>query len=80
MLSDLDGLLEVVIGQPGIDDLVAVLDQVGRFDATGDGLPTVKEENLHGSDSAQERETAADFCRQLAPRRIAQHRRKAARR
>src|SRR6516165_8870506 len=40
-LGDPDRLVEVLIGQLRVDDLVAVLHQVGRFDAAWDRLPAV---------------------------------------
>jgi len=46
-LGDPDSLLEVLIGQLRVDDLVAVLGQEVRFDATWDRLPAVKEKDFH---------------------------------
>lgn len=46
-LGDPDGLLEVLIGQLRIDDFVAMLRQEGRFDAAGDRVPAVEEEDFH---------------------------------
>jgi hypothetical protein len=48
----LGGFLEVFIGQPGIDDLVAVVGENGRFDASWDRLPAVEEEDFHGGKSS----------------------------
>jgi hypothetical protein len=48
LLGDLDCLLEVLVGQLGVDDFVAVVRQVGRFDAAWNRLPAVKEEDFHG--------------------------------
>jgi hypothetical protein len=47
-LGDPDGLGEDLVRQPRVDDLVAVLGQEGRFDAAGNGLPAVEEEDYHG--------------------------------
>ena len=47
-LGDPDGLGEVLVGQFRVDDLVAVLGQEARLDATRDRVPAVEEENLHG--------------------------------
>jgi hypothetical protein len=40
-LGDLDGLIEVLVRQFRVDDLVAMLGQEGRLDATRDRLPAV---------------------------------------
>src|ERR1019366_5224406 len=50
-LGDADGFGEILVGQLRIDDLVAVLGEEGRFDASRDRLPAVKEEDFHGADS-----------------------------
>ena len=46
-LGDADGLGEVVVGQRRVDDLVAVVLQVGRLHAARDRVPAVEEEDLH---------------------------------
>ena len=46
-LGDADGGIEVVIGQWGIEDFVAVVLEVGRLQAAWSRLPTVEEEDLH---------------------------------
>jgi hypothetical protein len=46
-LSDGESGVEVVIGQGGVDDGVAVIFQERRLDAAWNGLPTVKEEDEH---------------------------------
>jgi len=38
---------EIIVIECRIDDLVAVIFQVGRFDATRDRVPAVKEEDFH---------------------------------
>jgi hypothetical protein len=48
-LGGLEGFLEVLVVEIGIDDLVAVVLQVGRFDAAWDRVPAVKEEDFHFS-------------------------------
>ena len=52
VLGDPDGLLEVVVGQLRVDDLVAVVLEVGRFDAARNRLPAVEEEDGHGAKPA----------------------------
>lgn len=47
-LGDADGLFHVVVGQRRIDDGVAVIFEVGRFDAAWDGVEAVQEEDGHG--------------------------------
>ena len=47
-LGDPHGFVEIVIGESGIEDGVAVAGKVGRFAATGDGGPAVQEEDSHG--------------------------------
>jgi len=47
-LGDPDGGIEVVFGQGGIEDFVAVVIQVGRFEAARRRLPVVQEEEFHG--------------------------------
>jgi hypothetical protein len=44
-LGDADGFLEVLVGQLRIDECVAVLDEVRRFDGAGSRMPTVEEED-----------------------------------
>ena len=39
--------VEVVVIKSWIDDFVAVLCEVGRFDATGDRMPAVEKEKFH---------------------------------
>jgi hypothetical protein len=46
-LGDCEGGGEVVVRKSGVDDGVAVVFQVGRFDAARNGLPAVKKENEH---------------------------------
>jgi hypothetical protein len=46
-LGGTEGFGEAVVVELGIDDPVAVLDQVGRFDALRKRLPAVEEENGH---------------------------------
>src|ERR1019366_10068788 len=45
ILGDLDGSVEILVGQLRVDDLMAVLSEICRFDAAWDGLPAVKEED-----------------------------------
>src|ERR1022692_1314565 len=45
LLGDLNGLGEILVGQLRVDDLVAVLGEVRRFDAAWDRTPAVKEED-----------------------------------
>jgi hypothetical protein len=47
-LGDSDSLIEVLVGEGRVEDLVAMLDQIGRLEAAGDLLPAVEEEDLHG--------------------------------
>jgi hypothetical protein len=47
LLGDLDGLEEVVVRQLRVDDLVAVLGQEGRLDASWDRVPAVQEVDFH---------------------------------
>ncbi len=47
-LGDPDGLGKIIVGQRRVDDFVAVIDQVGRFDAAGNRTPAVEEEDFHG--------------------------------
>src|SRR5262249_23286282 len=47
-LSDTDCLGEVLARQLRVEDLVAVLRQVGGLHAAWDGLPVVEEEDSHG--------------------------------
>ena len=46
-LGDADGFVEVVVRKSRVDDLVAVLFEVGRFCAARCRGPSVAEENLH---------------------------------
>jgi hypothetical protein len=46
LLGDLDGLGEIIVRQNRIDDLMAVLRQVLRFDAAWDRVPAVEEEDF----------------------------------
>lgn len=39
---------EIVVIKCRVDDLMAVLGEVGRFDATGDRVSAVEEEDFHG--------------------------------
>ena len=48
LLGGLDGLGEILVGQLGIDNDVAVLGQEGWFDASWNRLPAVEEEDDHG--------------------------------
>jgi hypothetical protein len=48
-LGDPDGFGEVFVRQRRIDDLVAVVLQVGRLHAAWDGVPAVQKEDLHGT-------------------------------
>jgi hypothetical protein len=48
LLGDLDGFVEIIVGQLRVDDRMAMLRQEGRFHAAWDRLPTVKEEDGHG--------------------------------
>ncbi len=50
-LGDADGGIEVVVGQGGVQNFVAVVLQVGRFDAAWSRLPAVEEEDSHGDQS-----------------------------
>jgi hypothetical protein len=47
-LDDPDRLGEVLVRQFRVDDLVAVLRQVGGLHAAWNGLPAVEEEDSHG--------------------------------
>ncbi len=47
-LSGSKSQIEVVIIEPGIDDRMTMIFQIGRLDATWDRVPTVKEEDDHG--------------------------------
>src|SRR5262249_17458507 len=51
-LGYLDGLAEVLVGQLRVDDGMGVPGQEGRFDAAGDRLPAVQEEDFHASSLA----------------------------
>ncbi len=46
-LGGFEGSGEVIAIQGWVDDLVAVVLQLGRFDATWDRVPAVEEENFH---------------------------------
>ncbi len=46
-LSGADGQIEVVIVQCRVDDFVASVFQVGRFDAADDAVPAVEEKDSH---------------------------------
>ena len=46
-LGDANGLIEVIVGQCWIDDLVAVLFEVGRLFATRHRGPAVKKQDAH---------------------------------
>jgi len=54
-LCDADCLVEVVVGEGGVQDLVAVVWEVGRLEAAGGRLPAVEEEDGHGIISYAER-------------------------
>ena len=41
--------VEIIVIKGWVDDFVAVILQVGQFDATGNRMPAVKEEDLHAS-------------------------------
>jgi len=47
-LSSADGSVEVIVVESRIDDCVAVLLQAGRFNAAGNGVPAVEEQDFHG--------------------------------
>jgi hypothetical protein len=47
-LGGADGLVEVIVIEGRVEDLVTVLDQVGRLHAAGDRMPAVEEQELHG--------------------------------
>jgi hypothetical protein len=47
ILGDLDRFVEILVTQLRIDDLMAVLRQIGRLDVARDRLPAVQEENYH---------------------------------
>jgi len=47
-MSNPDRFIELLVWQLRIENLVAVLDEVCRFDAARDRLPTVEVENFHG--------------------------------
>jgi hypothetical protein len=49
VLSGSAGEFEIIIVELGVDDLAAVLLEIGRFDAAWDTLPTVQEKNFHVS-------------------------------
>ena len=46
-LGDADGGIEIVVGQGRIQDLVAVVFEIGRFHAAWCRLPAVEEEDEH---------------------------------
>ena len=46
-LCPLDSGVEIVVIKGWVEDFVAVVFQISRFDATGDGLTAVKEEDFH---------------------------------
>jgi hypothetical protein len=48
-LGDPHRLLEVFVGQLGVDDGVAVSFEIGRLHAAWDRVPTVEEEDRHGA-------------------------------
>ena len=60
-LGDYHGLIEILVVQGGIQDLVAVLGQVGRLDAARCRLPAMKEENYHQSSKPSLRASAKSF-------------------
>ena len=47
-LGDADGRIEIVVGQGRVQDLVAVVLEVGRLHAARCRLPAVEEEDSHG--------------------------------
>jgi len=47
-LSDTNGGVEVVVGQGGIDDVVAVVLEAGRLQGAWSRVPAVEEEDVHG--------------------------------
>jgi hypothetical protein len=46
-LGGADGLVEVVVIEGRVDDLVAVIGEVGRLDTSRNRMPAVEEEDLH---------------------------------
>jgi hypothetical protein len=62
-LGDAHGSLEVVVGEGRVDDLVAVLRQLGRFHASGDRLPAVQEEDFH---ARRVRQVASCLAREIS--------------
>ena len=49
-LRDADGGVEVVVGEMGIEDGVAVVPEIGRLQAARSRLEAVEEEDGHGCD------------------------------
>ena len=48
-LGDAEGFGKVIVGKCGIDNLVAMLGQVGRLDAAWHRPPAVEEKDFHSS-------------------------------
>ncbi len=48
-LGDVNGTVEIIVGQGRIQDLVAVALEIGRLAAAWGGLPAVEEEEFHDS-------------------------------
>ena len=48
-LGDFQGGVEIVVGEMGVEDFVAVVYEVGRLSAARCRLPAVEEEDLHGA-------------------------------
>jgi hypothetical protein len=46
-LGGADGLVEVVVIEGRVDDLVAMIGEVGRLDAARNRMPAVEEEDSH---------------------------------
>ena len=52
LLGGLNGGIEIVVIEFGIEDGVAVVFEVSGFDAAWDGMEAVEEEEIHGSSAA----------------------------
>ncbi|MEX1231924.1 MAG: hypothetical protein WEB58_16885 [Planctomycetaceae bacterium] len=46
-LGDHESGIEIVVGEGRVENGVAVLGEIGRFDAAGDAVPAVEEEDSH---------------------------------
>jgi len=48
ILGDANGGIEIVVGQGGIENLVAVVFEIGRFYTAWSRVQAVEEEEVHG--------------------------------